>query len=62
MTYTVEAFRTLVAGGAASIVPAIVVLVVWTIGALAVTLLATHLRTRATGPAPNPVPIGGGAG
>ena len=62
MTYTVEAFRTLIAGGAASIVQALVVLVLWTLAALAMTLLANRLRTSHTGPRPEPLPVGGGAG
>jgi putative membrane protein len=62
MTYAVEGFRTLVAGGAASIAPALVVLALWTVGALAVTLLATRLRMSHAGPRPEPLAVGGGAG
>jgi putative membrane protein len=61
MTYTVEAFRTLVSGGAASIVPALAILVLWTMCALTVTLLATRLRASHAGPRPEPLAVGGGA-
>ncbi len=61
MTYAVDAFRTVIAGGEASIVPAVAVLGLWTVGALAVTLLATRLRMRHPGPQPEPIPVGGGA-
>jgi putative membrane protein len=49
MTYAVEAFRTAMAGGAASLVAAALVLVAWTVAGLTVTLVAVRLRAGRTG-------------
>jgi putative membrane protein len=54
MTYTVEAFEVLTAGGGGSILPAMAVLLLWSVGAFAVTLLATHLRSAGSPPQTQP--------
>ena len=61
MSYAVATFHALVTGGDASILPAVAVFVLWSVGAFAVTLLATRMRLRSAGPPPQPLAIGGGA-
>ncbi|PPG91930.1 hypothetical protein C5C00_14675, partial [Rathayibacter rathayi] len=46
LTGTVEAFRSLIAGGTIGVAHAVLVLVLWLLGALAVTVLATARRRR----------------
>jgi putative membrane protein len=46
MTYAVEAFRTLIEGGGASVAPAVVVQLGWACGAFALTVLAVRRRER----------------
>ena len=48
MTYAVEAFRALVAGGGPSLVPAVAVLAAWLIGALLVSLAVAFQATAAS--------------
>ncbi|AND17592.1 YhgE/Pip domain-containing protein [Rathayibacter tritici] len=51
LTGTVEAFRSLIAGGTIGVAHAVLVLVLWLIGALAVTVLAAARRRRGLTPA-----------
>ncbi|PPG67433.1 hypothetical protein [Rathayibacter rathayi] len=51
LTGTVEAFRSLIAGGTIGVAHAVLVLVLWLLGALAVTVLATARRRRGLTPA-----------
>jgi putative membrane protein len=46
MTYAVEGFRTLIAGGDAALAPAVAVHLLWLGGALAGTLAVAAWRTR----------------
>jgi hypothetical protein len=46
MTYAVDGFRTLIAGGDASLVPAVAVHLLWLGGALAGTLAVAAWRSR----------------
>ncbi|SMH43727.1 putative membrane protein [Rathayibacter oskolensis] len=50
LTYTVEAFRSLIAGGSIGVANAVVVLSLWLLGALAVTVLAAARRRRGLAP------------
>ncbi|MDN3310802.1 YhgE/Pip domain-containing protein [Microbacterium oryzae] len=58
LTYSVEAFRSLIAGGAIGVAQSVLVLACWLVGALLLTLLASVLRRRrATGrPTAQPAP------
>lgn len=51
MTYTVEAFRSLIAGGSIGVANAVLVLSLWLIGALALTVFASARRRRGLVPA-----------
>ncbi|NRG41233.1 YhgE/Pip domain-containing protein [Rathayibacter sp. VKM Ac-2835] len=51
LTYTVEAFRSLIAGGSIGVANAVLVLSLWLLGALAVTVLAAARRRRGLTPA-----------
>ncbi|PPF13242.1 YhgE/Pip domain-containing protein [Rathayibacter sp. AY1A5] len=51
LTWTVEAFRSLIAGGSIGVAHAVLVLVLWLVGALAVTVLAVARRRRGLVPA-----------
>ncbi|QHC57653.1 YhgE/Pip domain-containing protein [Rathayibacter sp. VKM Ac-2760] len=51
LTYSVEAFRSLIAGGGIGVANAVLVLSLWLLGALAVTVLAAARRRRGLAPA-----------
>ena len=55
LTYAVEAFRSLIAGGSIGIAPAVLVLGAWLVGGLLVTTLAAARARRGfVAPAPRP--------
>lgn len=52
LTWTVEAFRSLIAGGSIGVAHTVLMLLLWLVGALGVTVLAAARRRRGRAPAP----------